>query len=440
VTERGSKFDFAASEIVIQSVELPGRVKLPYVEQGDPSGVPVVLLHAIADSWRSFEPVLSDLPGSIHAFALTQRGHGDSSRPARGYHPRDFAADLEEFVDELQLEAAVLVGGSSGGFIARRFAIDHPERTLGLVLLGSPATLRDKPGMLETWDSTISKLKDPISPDFVRGFVEGTLTRPVPKAFLETIVRENLKAPARVWKDTFEGLLEDDSLGELDKIKVPTLIVWGDQDAILPRSDQESLAAAILGSRFLVYPGAGHAFYWEDPGRVASDLAAFIADVETNYHPSRSGGRSDRMSVERNKATFRRYVEEVWKDEKLDIADEVFAEKYLSHQSDGTALERGPEDVKKFVKEYRSAFSDIEDIVEDMIGEGDRVVTRWTLRVTHTGEFRGIPATGKRITITGIGIFRFSEEGEVVESWDSLDQLGMMRQLGVIPEPEGVET
>ncbi len=143
------------------------------------------------------------------------------------------------------------------------------------------------------------------------------------------------------------------------------------------------------------------------------------------------------MSVEENKATFRRYVEEVWKDEKLGIADEIFAEKYLSHQSDGTTLERGPEDVKKFVKEYRSAFSDIEDIVEDMIGEGDRVVTRWTLRATHTGDFRGIPASGNRVHITGIGIFRFSEEGKVVESWDSLDQLGMMRQLGAILEPEG---
>ncbi len=421
---------------IIKSVELPNQVKLPYVEQGDPTGVPVLLLHAIADSWRSFEPVLSDLPESIHTFALTQRGHGDASRPASGYRVHDFAADLEAFMDALHLEAAVVVGGSSGGFIARRFAIDYPERTLGLVLLGSPATLRDKPGVQEMWDSTISKLTDPISPVFVREFVESTLTRPVPQAFLETIVRENLKTPARVWKDTFKGLLEDDSLAELDKIKAPTLIVWGDQDAILPRSDQESLAAAIPGSRLLVYPGAGHAFYWEEPGRVASDLAEFGA----GNHPSKAEGRNNTMAVQRNKATFRRYVEEVWKDEMLDIADEVFAETYLSHQSDGTALERGPEDVKKFVKEYRSAFSDIEDIVEDMIGEGDRVVTRWTLRVTHTGEFRGIPATGKRITITGIGIFRFSEEGKVVESWDSLDQLGMLRQLGVIPEPEGVET
>jgi steroid delta-isomerase-like uncharacterized protein len=138
------------------------------------------------------------------------------------------------------------------------------------------------------------------------------------------------------------------------------------------------------------------------------------------------------MSLEKNKDTFRRYIEEVWKEENLDIADEVFAEKYLSHQSDGTALERGSEDVKKFVMEYRSAFSDIEDVVEDMIGEDDRVVTRWTLNVTHTGEFRGIPATNKRIKITGIGIFRFSEDGKVVESWDSLDQLGMLKQLGAL--------
>jgi non-heme chloroperoxidase len=415
----------------IKSVELPGRVKLPYVEQGDPSGVPVVLLHAIADSWRSFEPVLSELPESIHAFALTQRGHGDASRPARGYYSRDFAADLVAFMDALYLEAAVVVGGSSGGFVARRFAIDHPERTLGLVFLGSPAILRDKPGVQEMWDSTISELKDPISSDFVREFAESTLAQPVPQAFLETIVQENLKVPARVWRATFKGLLDDRSLRELYKIKAPTLILWGDRDAILPRSDQEFLATAITRSRLLVYTGAGHAFYWEEPGRVASDLAAFIADLETVNHPSRSEGRSKRMSVERNKDAFRRYVEEVWKDEKLDIADEVFAEKYLSHQSDGTALERGPEDVKKFVKEYRSAFSDIEDIVEDMIGKGDRVVTRWTLRVTHTGKFRGIPATGKRITMTGIGMFRFSKEGKVIESWDNLDQMGMLRQLGV---------
>jgi steroid delta-isomerase-like uncharacterized protein len=138
------------------------------------------------------------------------------------------------------------------------------------------------------------------------------------------------------------------------------------------------------------------------------------------------------MSVQQHKETFRHYVDEVWRNENLDFAAKVFAERYLSHQPDGTTLERGPDDVKNFVAEYRSAFTDIENIAEDMIGEDDKVVNRWTLHATHTGDFRGIPATNKRVTITGIGIFRFSEDGKVVESWDSLDQLGMLRQLGAV--------
>jgi pimeloyl-ACP methyl ester carboxylesterase len=264
---------------VVKAVELPNGVTLQYVEQGDPSGTPLILLHAIADSWRSFELVLSHLPASIHAVALTQRGHGDASRPETGYRPDDFAADLAACMDVLHLEAAVIAGGSSGGFVARRFAIDHPERTLGLVFLGSPLALRGKPGVQEMWDSTMSKLTDPIDPGFVRKFAESTLAQPVPPAFMETLVQENLKVPARVWKATMEGLLEDDSSEELGKVAAPTLIIWGDQDSILPRGDQEILAEAIADSRLVVYPGAGHACYLEEPGRVASDLVAFIDDV-----------------------------------------------------------------------------------------------------------------------------------------------------------------
>jgi non-heme chloroperoxidase len=264
---------------VVKFVELPGQVTLPYAEQGDPSGIPVVFLHGLADSWRAFELVLPHLPNSIHAFALTQRGHGDASRPAEGFRTSDFSADLAAFMDAVRLETAVIVGGSSGGFAARRFAIDRPERTLGLVLLGSPLTLHDKPGVKQVWDSTISKLTDPVDRDFVRAFQQGTLVRPVPPAFLEMLVQESLKVPARVWVATVAGLLEDNSPSELNQIKAPTLIVWGDQDTILPRDDQEALAAAIPGSRLIVYPGAGHAFYWEEPDRVAADLAAFVQAV-----------------------------------------------------------------------------------------------------------------------------------------------------------------
>jgi steroid delta-isomerase-like uncharacterized protein len=142
-----------------------------------------------------------------------------------------------------------------------------------------------------------------------------------------------------------------------------------------------------------------------------------------------------RPMSEENKAIFRRYVEEVSNQGNLDLADEIF-DRYVSHQSDGTTLERGPEDVKRFMGEFRQAFPDFHSVIEDQVAEGDKVVTRWKASGTHQGEFRGIAPTGNQMVVTGIGIFRFSEEGKVVESWDNMDQLGMMQQLGVIPAPE----
>lgn len=188
--------------------------------------------------------------------------------------------DLLEFMDALGLEKAVIVGGSSAGIIARRFAIDHPERVMGLVLLGSPLTLRNKPGVLQLWDSTISKLEDPIDSGFVRGFMMSTLAQEVPEAFLKTMLKENLKVPARVWEATLRGLLEDDSSKELNKIKTPTLIIWGDKDTVIPRSDQETLLELIPDSQLIVYPGAGHSLYWEEPAKIASDIAAFIENLK----------------------------------------------------------------------------------------------------------------------------------------------------------------
>ena len=120
---------------IVRSIELPTAGTLQYVEQGDRSGMPVVLLHGVTDSWHSFEPVLPYLPPTMRAFALTQRGHGDSARPAR-YRTREFAADVAAFLDALGLESAVVVGHSMGATNAMGFAIDHPRRTAALVLLG----------------------------------------------------------------------------------------------------------------------------------------------------------------------------------------------------------------------------------------------------------------------------------------------------------------
>ena len=144
-------------------------------------------------------------------------------------------------------------------------------------------------------------------------------------------------------------------------------------------------------------------------------------------------------TADENKATFRRYVEEVGNKGNLDLVDEIF-DRYVSHQSDGHTEERGPEDVKRFMGEFRQAFPDFHSTIEDQIAEEDKVVTRWTMRGTHRGEFRGVAPSGKRITITGIGIFRFSDEGKVVESWDNFDQLGICGRWASSPRRNGLHS
>jgi serine phosphatase RsbU (regulator of sigma subunit) len=133
------------------------------------------------------------------------------------------------------------------------------------------------------------------------------------------------------------------------------------------------------------------------------------------------------VSAEQNKAIFRRYVEEMANQGNLEVADEIF-DRYIAHQPDGSTLERDPEDVRRFHRGWRSAFPDLRISIEEQIAEGDKVVSHYTIRGTHQGDFRGLAPTGKELEIKGVTTFRFSPEGKVVETWDSYDQLSLMRQ------------
>jgi len=246
-------------------------LKVPYVEQGDPDGVPVVLLHAWLDSRRCFDQLLAALPERVRAFAFDQRGHGDAAKPADGYGLRDFADDVGAFMDEVGLEAAVLVGASSGGYVAQRFAVDDPGRTLGLALLGSPRSLRGpRPGFADV----VAALEDPIDAAFVRELNDGMVGRAVPEVVMAMLCDENLKVPARVWRDALEGLLAAEPPLDTGRISAPTLIVWGARDSLLPRADQEAMAAEIPGARLMIYADVGHAPVVEASERVAADLTA----------------------------------------------------------------------------------------------------------------------------------------------------------------------
>lgn len=254
-----------------ERARLATGVSLPYVVQGDPAGIPVILLHAYADSWRSFERVLAVLPAWVRALAPTQRGHGDADKPPGGYTPADFAADLEAFMDLARVDAAVVVASSSAGFTARHFAARRPGRTLGVVLVGCPYTLAGKPAV-EAMRARMASLEDPVDPGFVREFVTGT-AGVVDPAFLEAMVAESGAVPAHVWRRVLDGLL--DPAVPAVPIACPALAIWGEDDELLERAEQERLLEAFADGELRPYPGTGHVVHWERPADVAADVAGF---------------------------------------------------------------------------------------------------------------------------------------------------------------------
>ncbi len=136
---------------------------------------------------------------------------------------------------------------------------------------------------------------------------------------------------------------------------------------------------------------------------------------------------------EDNKATARRFYE-AWTSGELDAYDEILAPNYQDHDTQNpNAGTQGPEGAKRTAEMYRAAFSDSHFEIEQQFADGDYVVTRWTASGTHDGELMGIPPTGKQVSVSGITIDRF-EGGKMVEGWTNWDTIGLMQQLGAVPE------
>ena len=207
---------------------------------------------------------------------MDQRGHGDADKPETGYSVADYVADLAAFQDALGLGPCVLAGSSSGGYVAQHFAVEHPSRTLGLVLIGAPRSLRARPSFADE----VERLSDPIDSHWIRSSLEWfPRYHDVPEAFLEARVEDLAKMPARAWKQALSGLLEADVPTESGSITAPTLIIEGAFDEWLPSDVGAALAAAIPRSRLVTYESTGHLVLWEQPERIAKDVAAFVADI-----------------------------------------------------------------------------------------------------------------------------------------------------------------
>jgi steroid delta-isomerase-like uncharacterized protein len=139
------------------------------------------------------------------------------------------------------------------------------------------------------------------------------------------------------------------------------------------------------------------------------------------------------VATEDNKALMRRSYGEVWAKGNLAVAKELVADSFVDHMPmpDQRPGRDGHNDA---VLAIRGAFPDLQLSVEEILGEGDRMVGRWTMIATHSGELMGIPATGKPVELQGIDIVRIAD-GQIVEMWHIEDVLGLLIQIGVVPTP-----
>jgi steroid delta-isomerase-like uncharacterized protein len=151
-------------------------------------------------------------------------------------------------------------------------------------------------------------------------------------------------------------------------------------------------------------------------------------------------------SVEENKALVTRLSEEIWNQGKVELCDDLFPDNYVAHQpAFGDPEPRGPKSVADFVQLFRAGFPDIHIEILDVFGSGDQVAWRLSWSGTHTGDYLGMPPTGRTIDVAVIGVNRIVE-GKIVEAWGVVDHLGALQQLGVMPatlgatpEPAGAE-
>ena len=147
------------------------------------------------------------------------------------------------------------------------------------------------------------------------------------------------------------------------------------------------------------------------------------------------------MSTDSNIAIVRRFVEELWNDRNLDVADEIFATDCVTHQLRSgeplTSAPRDPETLKQHIRDWVKAFPDLQFTVEQTVASEDRVASHMTMRGTHTGEWMGVAPSGKQLSIEMMIIHRI-EARKIVEDWVLVDSLGFFQQLGLVGSREEI--
>ena len=309
-------------------VRLRTGINMAYVETGPRHGRSVILLHGLTDTSRSWSLAMRALHHrrpDLHLFALDQRGQGGSSMP-KGHQCRtkpetcftmaDLARDVVAFMDTQHLRRASVAGHSMGSFVAQELGLRYPRRVDKLVLIATSTTGVDNPTLRDfvlpqvegPWrDSLVSQGvswpagaydKTPLDadPDAVAWMQSSWDADPVaPQSLVDAISPETAHVPLGTWIGETKALLATDNAQRLRHLQAHTLVLWGVQDSIFYRSDQDAVIAALIraargrgGFTWKEYgqiplPASGfqesdigHNVQWEAPDEVARDMSAFL--------------------------------------------------------------------------------------------------------------------------------------------------------------------
>jgi len=144
------------------------------------------------------------------------------------------------------------------------------------------------------------------------------------------------------------------------------------------------------------------------------------------------------MGTQENIQLMKRWFQEVWNEDKKQTIHELLSpDAVATGQAGSGAVIHGPAEFAAFAENIRSAFPDITVTVQDAFGADDKVVVRWSARMTHRGDGLGVPATNKEVRLSGISIVRIAN-GRIIEGWDNWDQLAMLEQIGAYKRPDTI--
>jgi non-heme chloroperoxidase len=262
------------NEYAKKDVELSTGVLMKYHDVGPKEGKPIIFIHgpgSLSRDWYLVGPELLDV---YRVLAMDLRGHGQSGVPDCCYTSEDYERDVIAFMDALKINSATIVGHSMGSFIAQRIALNSPTRVEKLVLISAS----DKGTGNDKYDRMYgsSQTKNGIDQAVLDKWNETASIMPIPDVMRTKSNYERLAIPQNVWKADLKLMLAEDNSARLTGISVPTLILWGEQDQVFVKEDQDRLRAEIKNAQFKSYPGAGHTVQWEMPLEVATDIRNFI--------------------------------------------------------------------------------------------------------------------------------------------------------------------